>query len=198
MEQMINVYFDNKGSILAVTPEIDHTFSDKSVATFPLEDVNMFLTGMVSLSNYTVVCTELKDKKVYKLLKKVTRVSYVRSIDNYPVKINPLADVKRTILIENRIKEKVIAITIDKEFKGMYNNGTDEQQEIVSDFLSQGLTSVYITRRNDPYFLLLTVKFLPKQLFDEDSVYINYDDECNDTSAYAKRIIGGYTYKEKL
>lgn len=198
MEQMINVYFDDKGNIQSVTPEKDPTFSIFNVGEFPLSKVEMFLTGKAGLSSYIIDYARITDAATYKLIKKAQNLNYVRSIDNYPIKINIKSDVAKTVIIENRIREKVIVITIDKEFKNLYNNGTEEQQEIVANFLEQGMTTVYITQKNDPYFLLFTIKFLPRQLFNEEILYINYVDDYRNTSAYAKRIIGGYVYREKL
>lgn len=198
MEQMINIYFDTKGNIRSVTPVKDENFSKLEVAEFPLSMVEMFLTGKASLSNYLIDKFKIKGTVAHKITKKSRDTVYVRSIDNYPVKIDVISDVGRTVIIENRVKEKVIAISIDNKFKNLYDKGTEEEQEAVANFLEQGTTSVYITQKNEPYFLLFTVRFLPRQLFNEGTLYINYEDDCYSTSAYAKRIIGGYTYSEKI
>ena len=42
-----------------------------------------------------------------------------------------------------------------------------------------------------------TISFTPNELFEKGKLYFKYEEEMDNTSAYTKKIISGYGYKEK-
>ncbi len=195
----MHVYFDSTGNIHAISPSKNDEFAkDNSCILLPLLEVEMFLTGKANLLDYTVLMSKFKGETKYKLIKKSYQINYVRNLDNYLTKIPSINEHNASVLIGNNLSSKIITLAISSEFKEMYQDGTDEQQATVSEFLTQGVTSVYITKRNDPYSLLFPISFLPSNLFNLETLNFRYKTLCANTSAYAKKIPGGYVYTERI
>ena len=100
-------------------------------------------------------------------------------------------------IVVNNTKDRVISIELLKEFKEIYKNGSEDEQESVSDFLKKGTSILYLTKKNNPYWLLFSFSFIPQDLFEKEILYFNYENNYNDTSVYTKKLINSYGYKEK-
>ena len=193
------VFYDKNGDIKAITPILDENFSiNFSSATFPLAEVEMFLTAQSSTFDYQVKQIDKVSGTTYKIVKKQTNVTYTRTLDSYLTKVD---DVKRheTILtITNITDDSVISVEINKDFKELYikNECTEEQQESIATFFTSGPSVVYLTKKNNPYHLLFSFTFTPIDLIRVDKLYFNYTGDYTDTSVYTKKLIIGYGYKE--
>lgn len=196
---LMYAFYDRNGDIKAITPSLDENFAaTHSVATFPLSEVEGFLVGSKNTFDYRIKKVEKLAGITYKLVKKYSAISYTRSLDSYLTKIEPAKITDNTITIVNDVVNKVISVHLAKEFKEMYENGTEEEQEDVSDFLNKGPSTMYVTKKNNPYHRMFSFTFTPKMLFDAEKLYFNYKDNYNDVSIYTKKLISGYGYKEKV
>jgi len=198
---LMYVFYDVNGDIKAITPALDENFSAHfSVATFPLPLVEKFLTGVSNTFDYKVKKVEKSSGITYVLLKKLVTINYTRSLDSYLTKVET-TDTKEQyfsgIIITNNTENKVFSVRLSTDIKDMYKNGTEEEQERVSDFLNKGPSTVYITKRNNPYHLLFSFVLAPRALFDTERLYFNYTGSYTNVSAYTKKLVGGYEYKEK-
>lgn len=192
------VFFDSNGDIKAITPSLDDGFNNThSVATFPLEDVEMFLTAQKNTFDYHIKKIDKITGSTYKLTKKQSTISYTRTLDSYLTKIENTTPKGNIITVVNNTKDRVISIELLKEFKEIYKNGSEDEQESVSDFLKKGTSILYLTKKNNPYWLLFSFSFIPQDLFEKEILYFNYENNYNDTSVYTKKLINSYGYKEK-
>lgn len=196
---LMYVFYDKNGDIKAITPSLDESFAITfSVATFPLSEVEGFLLAQKNTFEYKVKEVEKLAGITYRLVKKYTGVNYTRTLDSYLTKVETTKNTYNTIVIVNDTVNKHFSIQIAREFKEIYKHGSEEEQERVSDFLNKGPSIVYITKRNNPYHLLFSFVWTPKALFDAERLYFNYTGNYNDVSAYTKKLITGYEYKEKV
>ena len=198
---LMYVFYDVNGDIKAITPSLDENFAGSfSVATFPLPVVEKFLTGKSNTFDYKIKKVEKSSGIKYVLMKKFTTINYTRSLDSYLTKVETTAINEYNysgIIIINDVVNKVFTVRLSKDIKDLYKNGTEEEQERVSDFLNKGPSTVYITKRNNPYHLLFSFVLTPRALFDTEKLYFNYTDTYKDVSMYTKKLISGYEYKEK-
>ena len=194
----MHVYFDDAGNVHAISPSENAEFSESNQCILlPLSEVEIFLTGKANLLDYTVLANKVKGETKYKLIKKTHQINYIRNLDNYLTKMSSTNEHNAAVIIGNNLSQKILTLAISADFKNFYTDGTEEQQAIVSEFLTQGVTSVYITKRNDPYSLLFSVNFLPKNLFNSEVLHLRYNLSCSNTSAYAKKSAGGFVYTER-
>lgn len=196
---MMYVFYDKNGDIKAIAPSLSD-FNDKecSVATMLLADVEMFLHGKRNPADYQIKKVKTLSGDKFTITKKIIEVDYVRTLDNYLTEIGLPIGGETIISIVNQKSNKVVLVEIAPEFRDIYTYGSGEQKDDVDDFLKLGKTSVHITKKHDPYHLLFSFSFTPNELFHKGKLYFNYEGECNNTSAYTKKIISGYGYKEKL
>jgi hypothetical protein len=192
------VYYDKNGDIKAITPGLDESFSSIcNVAIFPLSEVEMFLTAKKSTFEYIVTkITNFAGDK-FKLQKKPSTISYTRTLDSYLTKIEPVRQGK-IILVENDTIAKTINIYLSSEFRELHEHGSEEEQDSVEDFIRHGYSTIYITERNNPYSLRHTVTFSPRELFEKGSLHFSHENNYTNSSAYTKKIISGYGYKERV
>lgn len=196
---MMYVFYDANGDIKAIAPSLNDFYSkDCSVATMLLSDVEIFLSGKRNPADYQIKKIKTLSGEKFSIFKKVVDVDYVRTLDNYLTEIGPPVSGETIISITNQKSNKVVSVEIAPEFKDLYTYGSGEQKDDVDDFLNLGRAFVHITKKNNPYHLLFSFSFTPRDLFQEGRLYFNYKGECNNTSAYSKKIITGYGYKEKL
>lgn len=195
---MMYVFYDKNGDIKAIAPSIDN-FNDPncSVATFPLSEVEGFLSGKKSTFNYQINKLTTPTGVKFSIVKKVIEVDYVRTLDNYLTEIGPYRKGETIISIVNQKSNKVILVEIASEFKAMYTDGNDDGKDSIDDFLKLGRISIHITKKHNPYHLLFSFSFTIQELFAKGRLYFNYEDECENTSAYTKKVIDGYGYKER-
>jgi hypothetical protein len=196
---MMYVFYDVNGDIRAIAPSLND-FTDKtcSVATMLLADVEMFLHGKRNPADYQVKKVKTLSGDKFTITKKIVEVDYVRTLDNYLTEIGAPKSGETIISIINQKSNKVILVEIASEFRDIYTYGSGEQKDAVDDFLKLGKASVHITGKHNPYHLLFSFSFTPNDLFQKGRLYFAYEGECENTSAYTKKVISGYGYKEKL
>lgn len=193
---LMYVYFDKKGDIKAITPREDSSFSaDYSYAMMPVADVESFLVGKHNPFDYTVKKNQKLGGPAYVISKKVSVVNLVRSIDNYVTKISETEKSPIIRIIVNA-RNHTVSIALTDGFKDLYENGSVEEQESVIEFLESGLSTVYLTRKNNPYSLLYNITFSPKELFDRGRMSFNCPEtlDLRNSSAYTKRLVNSYRY----
>ena len=198
---LMYVFFDKNGDIKAITPHLDEGFSITfSAATFPLSEVEMFLTSEKNTFDFMVKKIEKISGTSYKIVKKQSTIKYTRTLDSYLTKVEDVERYKTILAIVNDNVHKHVYLELDIEFKEMYLKtlGTEEEQEITSNFFNGAPSAVYLTKKNNPYYLLFSFSFTPKDFLTSDRLYFNYEGEYNDSSAYTKKLINGYGYKEKV
>jgi hypothetical protein len=195
---LMHVYFDSFGEIRAITPSPDDTQTDLLSYVFPLSVVENFLTSVSNPADYRVKIYNDPTGKKYKIEKKIKTVNYVRNLDSYLTKLDDeITGTLNTVIIINDTSKKKFTASISKDFKDLYHMGVEEEQKEVSRFLESGLITVYITKKNDPYSLLFSFNLSPNKLFELNTIAIKYDIDCKSSSAYAKKVIGGYLYLER-
>jgi hypothetical protein len=195
---LMYVFFDKNGDIKAITPSLDEEYSAiYSFATFPLQEVEGFLLAQKNTFDYQVKKVQKLAGTTHKLVKKYYGISYTRTLDSYLTKVEEARQSDNTIIIVNDTVNKNISIHIAREFKEMYEHGTDEEQENISDFLNRGPSTIHITKKNNPYYRLYSVTFTPRILFNADKLYFDYTGDYTNVSVYTKKLISGYGYKEK-
>jgi hypothetical protein len=195
---LMYVYYDKNGDIKAITPGLDESFSRIcDVATFPLSEVEMFLSGQKSTFEYTITKISSLAGDKFKLQKKPSAISYTRTLDSYLTKIEPARQGK-IIIVENDTIAKTINIYLSADFRELQRYGSEEEQESVDDFIRYGYSTIYITERNNPYNLRHTVTFSPRELFEKGSLHFSHENDYTNSSAYTKKIIAGYGYKERV
>lgn len=191
------VFYDINGDIKAIAPSLkDFHDSTCQVTPMPLSTVEDFLIGKKNTFDYRISKVKGVSGEKFKLVKKVVEVNYLRSLDSYLTEILPAAGKDVIISITNRKSRKEISVELAKGFKEMYNHGNDEQRDSVEEFMSLGRTAVHITRKHNPYHLLFSFNFTAHDLFSEKALYFKYTDIIEDSSAYTKKIINGYSYRE--
>lgn len=195
---MMYLYYDKAGDIKSITPAPDAAFENEfSSATFLLSEVEGFLTGVMNPFDYQVKKSITLAGDVFKLIKKITVVNHTRTLDNYLTKIEERRPIGALLKIVNDPDKKILSIEITKEFKAMMASTDEDEEEIVSDFVLSGPSTVYITPRNNPYVLLFQFTFLPNVLFEREKLYFPYVEVYTNTSAYTKKLLDGYSYREK-
>ena len=197
---MMYVYFDADGNIKAISPDAD-TLSAAlySSAMFPLTEVESFLTAKKNTFDYYIKSIETFNKVEYKILrKKQIEISKVRAVDTYLTEITSNRLQKDTIiLIENFVSLKQLKITITPELRALKEEGSTEAQESIVNFINTPTATLFFTKKQDPYFLVHSLLFSPKSLFDEGELIFDYEKDLKNLSVYTRRIINRYTYIER-
>jgi hypothetical protein len=189
---LMYIFYDSNGDIKAITPTSDESFSATfSVATFPLAEVDVFLNGQENTFNYQVKCIERETGNIYKLVKKQLVINYTRSLDSYLTKIDSNLSRIGIITVVNNIKDKTISLKLNETFK-------DQDDEEINNFKKQKPSTLYLTKKNNPYWLLFSITFTPAELFERGILYFNYEDDYSNISIYTKKLINGYVYTEKV
>lgn len=198
---LMYVFYDKNGDIKAIMPHFNDNFSDLyNVATFPLSDVEMFLSAEKSTFDYTVKKTVKASDIKYTIVKKEKAIKYTRTINSYLTKIEGVVKDESMLTFTHDINSRKICIEIDNKFKERYltGSGTEKEQEITERFFNSGSSAVYLTKRNNPYCLLFSFSFTPDTFVSVDKLYFEYKDigMNTETSMYTKKIINEYGYKE--
>lgn len=194
---LMYVYYDDEGDIKAISPTPDISHKEHfSSATFPLSEVEMFLTGQRNPFDFTIKEVNRPGSKGFKIARKTFSVNLTRTLDNYLTRLEKSSDEIPTIRVVVSPTEKKISLKLDQLFKDLYKLGNDEEQDDVAAFINSGLSAIYITAKNNPYHHLHTVIFSPRALFDAGALYFEYDDtlDLSDVSAYTKRIVKSYGF----
>lgn len=197
---MMYVYFDDKGNIKAISPDSNAVSESLyKTAMFPLADVESFLTAKKNTFDFYVKVIEKFSRVEYKITKKqVLEVSHLRTLETSLTEITTNIVSKNTIiLIENFISTKCIKITITPELKYLQSDGNEEDQVSVTNFINTPTTPLFFTRKHDPYFLIHTMFFNPKELFDKNEIVIPYETDLSNLSIFTRKIVNKYTYIER-
>lgn len=194
---LMYVYFDAAGDIKAITPTADLGIGkDYEHTMLPLSEVEAFLIGKKSTFDYVIKGVKKLSGKTYKLTKKFSNVNLSRSLDSYLTKISSSSDIEPAIRIYATIKWNRITLQINPSYKELYDIGLDEEKEKIDEFLSSGVSHIYITEKGNPYNLFYTVSFLPKDLYEKEKIDIKLPDEIDlrNSGAYTKRLVSSYSY----
>lgn len=178
-ETVYYVLYDNMYDIKVITPSIIDNTSEYSIANISLSEVNDFLIGRKNPSDYQI--RKVNDK--FLIQKKEVNIIYTRSVDNYLTEINNIVTEDVYISIINQVSKKCFIV------EALNVNNID-------DFIRIGKLSIHITKKHDPHFLLTSLNFSTEELFFKKKLYFEYNNEYKNVSAYTKKVIGGYSYKE--
>lgn len=198
---LMYVYFDKRGDIKAITPILDDSLSENfSVSTFLLNEVTPFLTAERNIFDYYIKTLNRATGVVYKIIKKASNIVYTRNLSAYLTLVPQASYTGNSFTIVNDIKYKVVSIEVDEGMKSLYlaAAGTEDEHERLDNFFNTGSSTIYLTEKNNPYHLLFTFSFMPRELLTNERLYFSYEDTYNNVSAYTKQLIPGYGYKEKV
>ena len=190
------VFFDKKGDIKAITPNPDSMFDNYTSANFPLSEVEDFLNGTKNSFNYSVKQTSQLGSG-YKIIKKVSNVLVTRTLNSYITKVEtPTRSAPPILLITTDLVNSVISLDLHPDFEEVRDDEDDDTEYIFS-----GTTPInlYLTKKNNPYHLLHTVPFTPKDLLGNLHLDFQYDSriDLSSSSVYTKKLIDSYGYKIK-
>ncbi len=197
---LMYVYFDVNGDIKSITPHLDAELDNLySSTTLPLESVGDFLTGKLNTFNYRVKVNKTALSTTYEIEKKVaTTLNLHRRSDMY---LSQVENIPRnrdaSILIENIVPDKHIKLKINPSVRILQTEGTDLEKESIEKFIDTPSVTLFFTKKDDPYFLLHTIEFIPEELFANDALYIKYTMDLQGVSVYTRKLINGYSYQEK-
>lgn len=194
---LMYVYYDKNGDIKAITPGLDLAMSDCGVATFPLTEVEGFLTGQKKTFDYTVKKVQRAVGESYKLSRKEYKLNLARSLENYITQVSTARDEEPIFTITTYLGSDTIKLEIDPMFRELADIGQDEVEEDIQNFINHPTSALYFTKKNNPYHLLHTLIYRPKELFDSGSMIFNFDHaiDLSGTSVYTKKIVASYGYK---
>lgn len=198
--ELMYVTFDVRGEIKSISPSPSYNTVDAAftVATFPLKEVEDFLTFKKNTFDYYIQRVRKVGGKEYKITRKVSEVSYVRTLDNFLTEIKPMVRLQDAVVgIENFTEEKKIKLTVNPILKIMLDEGTDEEIDNIENFINSPLSYIFFTRKGDPYFHLYTLSFLPKDLFEKETLYFAYGVDLSNASAYTRKVVEGYSYSAR-
>lgn len=197
MLEMMYVYFDMNGDIKTISPDPVDLFGDYTATTAPLTEVEDFLLGKKNPFDYYVKVTKGIASSSYKITKKqALEATSIRTLDNFLTEVKTISkSANAFVLIENIIEEKKIKISLNSIVKVLLEEGTDKDHEIILSFISHPPAPLYFTRKDDPYFLLHTVIFSPRELYDSGELFYEYSIDLSNSSVYTKKIYNGYSYK---
>jgi len=199
MLEMMYVYFDSNGDIKTISPDPVIVSDSYSVATFPLTEVKEILEGKRNPFDFYVKLTKGIAGTSYKITRKQSlEISLIRTLDNFLTEVKTMSkSADAFLLIENIVKEKKIKISLNKSVKNLLEEISDTEQDTVNSFINHTSTSLFFTRKNDPYFLLHTLIFSPKELFEKSELFWDYNVDLSDSSVYTKKLLDGYSYRIK-
>jgi hypothetical protein len=194
--ELMYVTFDVRGEIKSIAPNPSyHLDKDFTVATFPLNDVEEFLDARKSPFDYYIQRVKKVGGREFKITRKVSDLNYVRTLDNYLSEIKPMARFRDAVIgIENFINEKRIKLSLNPILKIMLDEGTDEEIDNIEKFISTSASSIFFTRKDDPYLHLATITFLPRILFEQEVLQYTYEADLSNASVYTRKIVEGYSY----
>ena len=195
---MMYVYFDSDGNIKTISPDPvgAASVSIYSVSTFPLSEVESFLVGKKNPFDYYVKESKGIAGSTFKITKKQTiDVSNIRTLDAFLTEVgSTLNDSDTLVSIENNISIKQIKISINESLKNILN---EDEPALFNMFANHPQAHLFFTGNGDPYNLLYSVIFSPRELIDNKIIEINYDVDLSAASLYTKKIINCYKYMIK-
>lgn len=191
----MNIYYDNLGNIKGIVPDIDKDLSTEYKSAIITSDlIDDFLRGKKSLNNYLIKENKTPLGINCTIVKKIININITRTLDNYLTKIDNTS-LHSIINVYNTGDN--IKLELSQNYIDLYKSGDDEQIKIISDFIKNSQSNIYITEKNNPYNLYKTISFLPNTLFENVCLYFKCDKRYKNTSAYTKKIVPTYKYVEK-
>jgi hypothetical protein len=194
---LMYVYYDKNGDIKAITPSLDVSLSDQcAVATFPLTEVEAFLTGQKKTFDYTVKKIQRAVGESFKISRKEYKINLARSLENYITQVSTARDEEPILTITAYLGSSTIKLEIDPLFKDLLDSGHDAEED-VQNFINHPSSALYFTRKNNPYHLLHTLVYKPRVLLDSGSMIFELKDtiDLSNSSVYTKKIVASYGYK---
>ena len=194
---LMYVYFDSHGDIKAIAPDpVAELVDTYKMITVPLLEVEPFLLSKKNTFDYYVKEVVRVTDVTYKITRKeVLEVNRLRFTNSFLSEIPTYSRSKdANILIENCVSEKAIRITLNPYIKSLILDGTDDEKESVINMANTTSSSLFFTKKHDPYFLLHTMNFSPSILFNAEMLQLPYTGELSDTSVFTKKLIDGYSY----
>lgn len=187
------IYYDNKGDIKAITPDNDVNFSEYKSISVPFGDVKDFLTTEKSVINYYIKQNKKEKNIVYSIeLKKSITSSLKRTLDTYLTKVGSISTNDSIIIITNNTKEQKLYF----ELNSSLDNSVFSKEEIIELF-KQEIVTFYLTKRNNPYYLLNQYTFPIFDLIKNKKINFSYTQDYKNTSIYTKKDKELYTFIEK-
>jgi len=197
---LMYVYYDVNGDIKSICPHHDTALDNLyNSTTLPLETVGDFLTGKLNTFNYRIKVVKTTLSTDYTIEKKIASVpNLLRRADTYLTQIENIPRNRdASIIIENIVSDKHMKLKINPSVRVLREDGTDEEKDGIEKFIDTPVVSLFFTKKDDPYFLLHTIDFVPAKLFEEGALYIKYPMELKNVSVYTQKLINGYSYSEK-
>jgi hypothetical protein len=193
---MMNVYYTHNYEIKAISPDINEEIAKEcKCSPVSISLVEQFLTGKSNPSDYRVNIIIVDGVETISLKKNVITLNLVRTLDTYLTKIELPTEYYDTLIVINDTRNKTICLRLSEQFLKVIEENNDI--ESISQFLNKGISTVYITEKDNPYNLLLSVDYYPRGLLENGELCVTYNKKCEDTSAYTRRFIGGYAYEER-
>ncbi len=193
----IYVFYTKEGDIKCMSADENELRDpDLSKAVFPLSEVEPFMLGR-GFSKYRIKKVKSPTGEICSIERRIVKtVDYTRTLDNYLTEIEDVKSGKTIMTITNQKTDKVFIVEFSPSFKALYYDGTDEDKEVIDEILRSSTSTIYITKKHNPYHLLFAISFLPGELFRQNRLYFNYKGTIENASAFTKRIISGYGYRE--
>lgn len=197
--ELMYVTFDIRGEIKSIAPSPNYGNDPAfTVCTFPLKEVEDFLLAKKNPFDYYVQRVRKVGGKEYKLTRKISEVSYVRTLDNFLTEIKSMARISDAVIgIENFVEEKKIKLTLNPILKIMLDEGTDDEIDNIENLIAAPLSYLFFTRKHDPYFHIHTLTFMPRELFDKEVLHFEYEADLSDVSVYTRKVVEGYSYSTR-
>ncbi len=197
--ELMYVTFDIRGEIKSIAPSPNYNGDPAfTICTFPLKEVEDFLVAKKNTFDYYIQRVRKVGGKEYKLTRKISEVSYVRTLDNFLTEIKSMARISDAVVgIENFIEEKKIKLTLNPILKIMLDEGTDEEIDNIENFINAPISYIFFTKKKDPYFHLHTLSFLPKELFEKEVLHFDYTADLSNASVYTRKVVEGYSYSNR-
>jgi hypothetical protein len=188
------VYFDSNGDIKAITPDVNLTLESKfSVTILPSTDLEKFILGKANPFNYTVRKSNTPMGVSYRIVSKNFVVNQVRTDNSFLTKVEEnTPDRVVSILIINDTNTKKVTVEATDFFMRLFDNDEDINNESIQDRMIR----FYLTKYNNPYYLLQKFEVNTSELYQKEKLYFPYEEYYTNTSVYTKKIINGYKFRE--
>jgi len=186
----MHVYYDKSGDIKVISPTSDEELGKSyNHVLLPLADVEPFILGKKNTTEYMI-------KKTVTLVKKYSNVNLTRSMDNYLTKVSTDSEFTEVVKIITNTTQKTITLLLNASYRDIYENGIDDERDKMDGFITSGMSAIHITEKNNPYNLLTSISFLPRELFDQAKLEFKYHEalDLSSSSAYTKGLVASYQY----
>ena len=197
---MMYVYFDDTGDIKAISPDLIDTYTGVyKVATFPLSEVEPFLTSKRNTFNYYIKTVIKGFTSNYVIIQKqAIQLNSLRKLDSYLVDVSRIECSPNTLVaIHNDTQSRIVTLTLNPELMTLRTDGTKAEKEYIEAFIRLSVISLYFTKKNDPYYLIYTLNFMPDKLYENGELVFELDIDLSNLSVFTQQIENGYSYTEE-